>query len=102
MVKELKSVTWDKYMDSDIDSMTLFFDEHTDNSKVGEFEVPEEESHLVFYSESKGAGLWNWIMIVNPESVVGDAKATLPDISIQIGEKVYMLQEAVKQLVGKR
>lgn len=100
MEKELKSVVWDKYMESDIDSVTLVFDEHTENSLVGEFEVPEEEMHVVFYSEKKDNGSWDWVEIVNPAGVINSENATLPDISVKIDGNVYDLQKALEIIIN--
>lgn len=102
MVKELKSVSWDKYMGTDIDSVTLFFEEQSKDSFVEEFDVPEEEKHLVFFSKRKDEKFLNWAMVVNPASVANNETATLPDITIKIGKEIYSLQEVVKRLVAER
>jgi hypothetical protein len=101
MEKELKNVVWDKYMDSDIDSILLFFEDHTDNSVCGEFEVPEGEMHMVFYSERKDNGVWNWVEIVNPQEVAKQKNVTLPDILVKVEGNVYGLKELIEKLVDR-
>jgi hypothetical protein len=102
MEKELKNVVWEKYMDSDIDSVVLFFEARTDNSVVGEFDVPDEEMHMVFYSQRKDNGMWNWVEIVNPQEVAKQKNVTLPNISVKVEGNVYGLKELIEKLVDRK
>jgi len=99
MERELKSVTWDKYMDSDIDSVTLFFEDCANDSLFGEFETREDEKHLVVYSKRKNDEVLNWIQVVNPQEVLKNRAITLPNISVRVDGKFYSLREVLKTIV---
>ena len=99
MEEKLKSVTWGKYLDTDIDSVTLFWDNGKFRSFVGEFDVPWEELHSVYYSRSEDGKIEKWIEIVNPQDVVEHEDATLPDITVQVNGSKYPLRDIIVQLV---
>ena len=99
MIKDLQSATWDKWMNSDIDMITLYFVGRSDYGLVGEFDVPENEMHMVLYSKDYDRDILNWFEIVNPQDVAKRKDATLPDVKVRIDGVVYALQEAVKLIV---
>lgn len=96
----LYSVTWDKYMGSKIDSVTLFFYPSTSYHEVGEYNVPEDEKHMIFYAERKDRS-WDWVMIVNPQAISENPQATIPDITVLIERKKYSLRDALIYVMKK-
>ena len=100
MVNVLKGVVWDKYLGSEIDQMTIFFNRSSANTEVGEFEVPETERHMVFYASDKNNGAFSWVSIVNPDDVFKRTKATLPDITVKVKEKTYELKDLIDIFVA--
>ncbi len=99
MEKELKSVVWDKYMGTDFDSVTLFFVEGSKSHLVGEFEVPENEMHSVYYCGNYDDGDVRWIEIVDPQSIIGKPNSTLPDIKIKTEGKSHSLYDFINIIV---
>lgn len=102
MVKQLQSVTWDKWMGSDVDTVTLFFEESSGNGFVDEFDVSENENHMVLYKTNPENGEWIWVMIVNPMDVLNHQNAAMPDIVVTIDDNSYTLRETVQLLVSKK
>ena len=100
MANKLKGVTWDKYLGTDIDEMTVFFDQPTEDTEVGEFVVPENEKHMVFFAKGERTGKLFWIAVVNPKEVSRHSKATLPDIPVMVKDKTYSFREVVDILVA--
>lgn len=99
MEKTLTGVCWDKWMGSDIDTILLHFDQAKEKNLVDEFEVPENEKHMVFYSETEDGKNLVWVEIVNPQSIYEREHATLPDITVKIKDKKYSLKEIIDLLV---
>ena len=97
MEKEIDSVVWNR--DSGIDSVTITFEYYDKRHLVGEFEVPWEEMHSVYYSAKDTDGSWVWVEIVNPQDVVEHEDATLPDITVQVNGSKYPLRDVIVQLV---
>ncbi len=99
MEKTLTGVTWDKYLDTDIDTILLHFDKTKEINYVDEFEVPEDEKHMVFYSETEDSSKLVWVEIVDPQAVYESENPTLPDITVKIKDKTYSLKELIDLLV---
>ncbi len=99
MEKTLTGVSWDKYLGTDIDTVLLHFDQTKEKNLVSEFEVPENEKHMVFYSETEDKEKLVWVEIINPKSVYEREKATLPDIIVKIKDNKYTLKEIIDLLV---
>ena len=100
MEKTLTGVSWDKYLGTDIDTILLRFEQTKEKNLVDEFEVPENEKHMVFYSKTADEKKLVWLEIVNPKSIYEREKATLPDIIVKIKDKKYTLKEIVDLFVA--
>ena len=100
MEKTLTGVSWDKYLGTDIDTVLLHFDQTKEKNLVDEFEVPENEKHMVFYSETEDKKKLIWVEIINPKSIYERDKATLPDITVKIKDKKYSMKEIIDLLVA--
>lgn len=99
MEKTLTGFSWGKYLGTDIDTILLHFDQTKEKNLVDEFEVPENEKHMVFYSKTEDEKKLAWIEIVNPQSVYEQEKATLPEITVKIKNRKYALKEIIDLLV---
>jgi len=99
MANKLKGVVWDKYLGTELNEVTLFFDRPAKNTEVGEFDIPEEEMHMAFYSSRESDGLLTWVSVVNPEDVYLNG-GTLPTVPITVKGKEYSLKEVIELLVA--
>lgn len=97
MERNLISATWDKYMGTEIDSVTLFFADNYKKSLVDEFEVPDDEKYLFYYAMDED-GSWNWLEIVNPAELAKAQNPTLPDLRIGVNGVMYSVHDVVKSL----
>lgn len=100
MVRQLTGVTWDKYLGTDINEIVLFFDQSEDETEVDEYDVPEEEMHMIFYAEKKKDGSLVWVSVVNPEDVFNHEKATLPQLKVRVKDKTYDFRELINIFVA--
>ena len=95
---ELMSVSKDKYMDTDIDSLLLRFDNSDEKTFVSEYEVPDENKYIVMLSERDNLNYPVCIEIINPSEV--SESSPLPDIGkIMFKDKIMSLREVIKELI---
>lgn len=64
METRIKNIVNSKYLDTDIDTICIFFRNNI-NAVVEEFEVPNQYKYMVIVSAVEGE-VPNWIEIVNP------------------------------------
>ena len=102
MEKRLKNIMWGKHWDTDIDTITLFLDDTSKDSVVGEFEVPENEKYMLYYSETKDEKFLNWIMVVNPEGILKGENISIPNVTVIYEDKKFSLQEIIRKIVDEQ
>lgn len=98
MERELKSVVWDKWLNSEIDSVTLFFSHDTAECLVDMYDVPENELYDIQYSSRESNGEIVYLEIVNP-SVYAKAKhPILSDFTFNVDGKEETLPYFIKRI----
>ncbi|MDO5804570.1 MAG: hypothetical protein Q4P35_05540 [Clostridia bacterium] len=103
MVKlNTKDIYMDKYMDTDIDELRIFFQEVNDEgSLVNEIDLPKDVMSVVTYAMPYNHRFYKWFYIANPialQEVLKIGKFKLPVIEFEFEKKIYTLEEFLKNI----
>ena len=100
MELKVNTVVKEKYMDTDVDSLTFHFDDTKDESLVSEYEVPDSMPFMILISTKIGNDSPSWIEIVNPEGFLKEDNPVYPDIDIISGDRKMSFPEAIKDFLN--
>lgn len=100
MAEKVTGVVKEKYLDTEMDSLTVHFGSTKLESFVSEFPVPEEHPYMVFLSSRDENSFPAWVDIVNPGALSKIENPPLPDLGeFYYGEKLTDLRGLLR-LIG--